>query len=303
MRHGGGRLRGGPGADGRVHQDAGAVRQAHRHVPGGRPAGRRRLRRHRGASGSRPGRPPRGWPPGCPPRPRWRWPSTGRPRAASGSCTPPRTSTAASASTATTRCTAYFLLTEHIELTLGGARREPAPARQASWPTSRPDAPARLRSEACRQTQPVAGQEHARLGVAGVAVGQSVERRRVVGVGQVGHLVHEDRVEHPLGHDAQPVRDPYLSRVVRARAPAGRLVGDPAHRGRSGPDQVAVAQLDGPGQQLVVAVPDRRRCRVMSRSTSQSIVFRRASGSDGRAATPRCFPPTHRASDVLRGGR
>jgi len=38
-------------------------------------------------------------------RPRWRWPSTGPPRAANASCMPPPTSTAASASTATIRCT------------------------------------------------------------------------------------------------------------------------------------------------------------------------------------------------------
>ena len=38
----------GPRADGGVHEDPRAVRQAHRHLPGRRPACRRRLRRHRG---------------------------------------------------------------------------------------------------------------------------------------------------------------------------------------------------------------------------------------------------------------
>ena len=91
----------------RVHEDPRAVRPAHRHVPGRRPARRRRLHRHRGRSAS-----PRwqaAWrlAEGLPAdRARSRSPSSGPPRAASASCTPRSTCTAASASTATTRCTA-----------------------------------------------------------------------------------------------------------------------------------------------------------------------------------------------------
>ena len=108
-----GHLRGGDGrgrvraaADRRLHDHPRAVRPAHRHVPGRRPAGRQRLHRHRGdpadhaegrlVAGRRAARRPR----------RWRWPSTSRPRPASAWCGRPRTCTAGSASTATTPCTA-----------------------------------------------------------------------------------------------------------------------------------------------------------------------------------------------------
>ena len=90
----------GAGAHRRVHQDAGAVRQADRHLPGRRAARRGRLRRHRGdqahgvAGRGAPGRR------ACRRRPRWRSPSTGPPREASVSCTRRRTSTAVWASTA-----------------------------------------------------------------------------------------------------------------------------------------------------------------------------------------------------------
>ena len=98
--------RGLPGPGGRVHEDPGAVRQAHRHVPGRGPTGRRRLRRHRGHPAHRlagrladrrgsAGRPAR-----------WPWPSSGPPTGASGWFTPPSTCTAGWAWTATTRCTA-----------------------------------------------------------------------------------------------------------------------------------------------------------------------------------------------------
>jgi len=52
------------------------------------------------------GRRRRGWRPGCRPRPRWPWPSSGPPTAGSGSCTRPPTCTGASGWTATTRYTA-----------------------------------------------------------------------------------------------------------------------------------------------------------------------------------------------------
>ena len=107
-RHGPGPGRGGrgrPGPGGRVHQDARAVRQAHRHLPGRGPAGRRRLRRHRGHPAHRLAGGLADRPRGCPPTRRWPSPSSGRPTAASGWSTPPSTSTAGWASTATTRCT------------------------------------------------------------------------------------------------------------------------------------------------------------------------------------------------------
>ena len=117
-----------PRADGRVHQDAGAVREADRHLPGRGPAGRRRLCRHRGhpAHGLAGGLAAGGGPAGR--RPRWRWPSTGRPRAASVWSTPPRTCTAASGVDRDYPLHRFFLLTEQIELTLGRGQREPAPA-------------------------------------------------------------------------------------------------------------------------------------------------------------------------------
>ncbi len=74
----------------------------------------------------------------------------------------------------------------------------------------------------------------------------------MVGVGQVRHLVDQHRVEHPLRHRAQAVRDADLARVVRARRPTGRLVGHPAHRDRVPPEPVTVAQCDGSRQELVV---------------------------------------------------
>ena len=46
-----------------------------------------------------------------------------------------------------------------------------------------------------------------------------------------------------------------MARVVRARAPARRLVGHPADRLGADPDQIAVAQLNGPGQQAGVVEP------------------------------------------------
>ena len=83
-----------------------AIRKAHRHLPGGGPACRRRLHRRRGrpahgvAGGVAPGRGParhqRG---GC-------GQVLGRRGRASASCTPRSTSTVAWVSTATTRCTA-----------------------------------------------------------------------------------------------------------------------------------------------------------------------------------------------------
>ena len=77
----GGRGRGGPGADRRVHQGAQAVRRAHRLVPGGRTPGRGRLHRHRGRSASPPSR-RCGASSTATRRPRRStWPSTGRPRA------------------------------------------------------------------------------------------------------------------------------------------------------------------------------------------------------------------------------
>ena len=107
------RLRGDGGPDRRggahhrrVHDQPRAVRPADRHLPGGGPAGRRRLRRQ-------PRHPAHDAPGGVAlsagrtrPAARSRSPSTGPSPAASGSSTRPPTCTAASASTATTRCTA-----------------------------------------------------------------------------------------------------------------------------------------------------------------------------------------------------
>ena len=105
LRHPGRRVRGGPADHRQVHVRTRAVRHEDRHVPGRRPPCGRRLHRHRGHPAHRlagrlaarrgPARPTRRWPS----------PSSGRPRARSGWCTPPSTCTAASASTSTTRST------------------------------------------------------------------------------------------------------------------------------------------------------------------------------------------------------
>ena len=103
----------------------------------------------------------------------------------------------------------YFLLTRQIELTLGGAneslRRLGRDAGRRARLSLRPggDRPALRRG--VREAEAVAGQEHARLLVARVGAGQRVEGGGVVRVRQVGHLVDQHGVEHPLGHDAQAV--------------------------------------------------------------------------------------------------
>ena len=100
------RVRRGAAPHRRVHQDPRAVRAADRHVPGRRPAGRRRLHRHRGrpahrvAGGVAARRGTAGHRGG---RHRQVLGRRGRP---AGRRTRPSTCTAASASTATTRCTA-----------------------------------------------------------------------------------------------------------------------------------------------------------------------------------------------------
>ena len=134
-------------------------------------------------SGSRRGRRRRAWPPGCRPPPRWPWPSTGRPRAASGWCTPPPTSTAAWASTATTRCTATSCSPSQIELTLGGANeslrrlgRILADEPGLSRPAGRTGADA-VSSGGAGQAQAVAGEEDARLVVARVRARPAGGRR------------------------------------------------------------------------------------------------------------------------------
>jgi len=100
------RLRLGTDARRRVHEDEGAVRQAHRHVPGGGPAGGGRLRRRRGGAPHRlaGGLAPVGRPAGH--RRGGHGQSSGRPTAASAWSTPPLTCMAAWESTGTTRCTA-----------------------------------------------------------------------------------------------------------------------------------------------------------------------------------------------------
>ena len=70
----------------------------------------------------------------------------------------------------------YFLLTEQIELTLGGAGTACA-GWARSWPTSRSDRRGDASGTGRRQAESVAGQEQARFGVARVAIGQAVERR------------------------------------------------------------------------------------------------------------------------------
>ena len=150
-----------------------------------------------------------------------------------------------------------------------------------------------------RQAEAVAGEEQARFVVARVRTGQSMEGGGVVGVGQVRHLVDQHRVEHPLGHRTQAVRHADVARVVRARAPAGRLVGDPTNGRGAGTDEVAVAQRDRARQELVVTETATAGWRVSSRSTSQSIVFWRDSRSRWAGTDTTIRPPTHFASDVF----
>ena len=79
------------------------------------------LHRHRGDPADHAGRRSAAWPKACRRPPRCRSPSSGRRGAASASRWPPRTSTAASASTATTRWHRHYTRAKELELQLGGA--------------------------------------------------------------------------------------------------------------------------------------------------------------------------------------
>lgn len=58
------------------------------------------------------------------------------------------------------------------------------------------------------QPEAVPGQKESCLLVPWVRAGEPVKGSGVVWVGQVRHLVHQHRVEHPLRYRPQAVRDP-----------------------------------------------------------------------------------------------
>src|SRR5579875_1150168 len=84
------------------------------------------------------------------------------------------------------------------------------------------------------------------LRLAGVAAAQRAKARGVRGLDQVGELVDQHGVEHPLRHRSEAGGDPDLAGRRRARAPPPHLVRHEAHRARPYSSEMAVGDLLGP---------------------------------------------------------